>query len=892
MHKLKVAKSTYSRITFLVRDQVVKSLEYVAFAALRKKGGDEDFSLSGPYKTTHAKSVCQLSPRLCERSILDPVKGDCTMWPSTLFSVLTFLVVFGCHYCDREFNKVGNRNRHEARTHGDAFPAYQCKFCSERFPTFMALREHTSSHKPKTRFFIHASAFQSACCRYRFIPDVPHKTSTALIADCKPDLEKMLSFELASKTSVMAALVFHVVFVKDTPNLDGEYTEMEYCIRAKNHQLSLDSELDSFILQSVRNCDARVNDFIQNGSGWILREFTALDMDLTKCAPLNGSCSAVAVTTMGSFSGVHDVKQNCFLKAIAYHFTQTSDDTLITKFIDEHLSWSKPMPFEVRQIEEFERKNSHLDIRINVLASDGDEIFPLSRSNLLSGDIVNLLLHSVVHGNGGDEICNHFSYIDNLDRLLSKKYKNKNGKVTYYKGLRCENCLGRFWKRGKFEAHKTLCFLNKPQKIVVPFGEQATLQFKNFKNTTFVPTIICFDFEALNKPVLIPCVRCVNTQCVHKTKIEARQEPFCYSMAAITRYDEVIHQSTYSGLDAANHFLNTLLDLHPKLSDYCTQNVPMTYNEQDQEKFERATNCWICKLPLKGDKVRDHDHISGKFINAAHNVCNLKRAEVHDVPVYCHNLQGYDSHFILSAIKSDPRVVELSALPSNGQKLKTFTINGFKFIDSLDFLQGSLDAMVSALPASHSFNLLDQSNLYTPDDQALKKLLLQKGVYCYEWATSLEKLQETSQIPPHAAFHSRLTNKNISAEEYRHAKNVFASLECGDMLAYTEAYCTLDVFLLAEVLTAFRKEIMREVGLDCCHYISLPQLSFDMMLKVTQVKLDLMTDLDQLLFIENSIRGGLSFINQRYASEKSSPGPCRYIEYIDGEFGFNFTTPH
>ena len=34
---------------------------------------------------------------------------------------------------------------------------------------------------------------------------------------------------------------------------------------------------------------------------------------------------------------------------------------------------------------------------------------------------------------------------------------------------------------------------------------------------------------------------------------------------------------------------------------------------------------------------------------------------------------------------------------------------------------------------------------------------------------------------------------------------------------------------------SFRTEILKEVGLDCCQYISLPQLSFDMMLKITGV---------------------------------------------------------
>ena len=122
-------------------------------------------------------------------------------------------------------------------------------------------------------------------------------------------------------------------------------------------------------------------------------------------------------------------------------------------------------------------------------------------------------------------------------------------------------------------------------------------------------------------------------------------------------------------------------------------------------------------------------------------------------------------------------------------------------------------------------------------------------------------------------------------DDYAHAKKVFEVLKCETMMDYTEFYCLLDVFLLAEVMIAFRKEILKEAGLDCCQYISLPQLSFDMMLKLTGVEIELMTDIDQILFVENGIRGGQSFINDRYVNigQKEKDGRHRYLEYIDGK---------
>jgi hypothetical protein len=48
------------------------------------------------------------------------------------------------------------------------------------------------------------------------------------------------------------------------------------------------------------------------------------------------------------------------------------------------------------------------------------------------------------------------------------------------------------------------------------------------------------------------------------------------------------------------------------------------------------------------------------------------------------------------------------------------------------------------------------------------------------------------------------------------------------------------------------------------HYLSTPQLSFDCFLKSTKVELELLTDIDKILFIEQNLRGGMSYISQRY----------------------------
>jgi hypothetical protein len=49
------------------------------------------------------------------------------------------------------------------------------------------------------------------------------------------------------------------------------------------------------------------------------------------------------------------------------------------------------------------------------------------------------------------------------------------------------------------------------------------------------------------------------------------------------------------------------------------------------------------------------------------------------------------------------------------------------------------------------------------------------------------------------------------------------------------------------------------------HYISTPQLAFDCMLRSTGIELELLTDIEKILFVEQNVRGGMAYIAQRYS---------------------------
>ena len=108
------------------------------------------------------------------------------------------------------------------------------------------------------------------------------------------------------------------------------------------------------------------------------------------------------------------------------------------------------------------------------------------------------------------------------------------------------------------------------------------------------------------------------------------------------------------------------------------------------------------------------------------------------------------------------------------------------------------------------------------------------------------------------------------------------------MKEYRDLYLVTDVLLLADIFEDFRKFSLTNYELDPAHYYTSPGLSFNACLKMTEAKIELLTDIDMLLFVEESIRGGVSMITHRFAQANNremreyDPNlPSSYLQYYD-----------
>ena len=105
---------------------------------------------------------------------------------------------------------------------------------------------------------------------------------------------------------------------------------------------------------------------------------------------------------------------------------------------------------------------------------------------------------------------------------------------------------------------------------------------------------------------------------------------------------------------------------------------------------------------------------------------------------------------------------------------------------------------------------------------------------------------------------------------------------------YHDLYLKTDVLLLVDVFENFRKTCIQYYKFDPCHYFTSPGLSWDAMLKMTDIRLELMVDIDMFQFIEKGMRGGVSYIanrygkaNNKYMKEYDEKAPSKYIMYLD-----------
>ncbi|CAH3189413.1 unnamed protein product, partial [Porites evermanni] len=360
----------------------------------------------------------------------------------------------------------------------------------------------------------------------------------------------------------------------------------------------------------------------------------------------------------------------------------------------------------------------------------------------------------------------------------------------------------------------------------------------------------------------------------------------------------IIYTKTSEDEDISKVFVEKLAEVTKGIyNDFYQRPKPLRLTKEEQKSFEKEVICHICSRELKKDKVRDHCHFTGQYRGAAHNKCNLMCRKPRVLPVIFHNLQGYDAHLFIKQIAKLKG--KLNCIPSTEEKYISFSksikvgeyyclklgkmidVNfEIRFLDSFKFLQTSLANLVSNLSADDFQNTKHVFNKNVD-------LLTRKGVYPYDYVSSLDVLSETC-LPPKEEFYSQLNDEDISDNDYQHAIRVWKTFECKTIRDYHNLYLKSDVLLLADVFESFRKTCLKHYKLDPVHYYTSPGLAWDACLKETGQQLQLLHDYDMLMMFERGIRGGITHISKRYAEANNKymkdynpDKESTFIQYLD-----------
>jgi len=344
-----------------------------------------------------------------------------------------------------------------------------------------------------------------------------------------------------------------------------------------------------------------------------------------------------------------------------------------------------PFPMPVNKIDKFEQMNDN-KISINVFdlqdwtdenATRSKKVRPIRLTKIKAETHVNLLFLT-------DGEKSHYVPIHKFDTLMVVQKSRHQHKAFF-----CHWCLHGYSTKELLEKHHRVgCHAVEGSCCELPTaGVDDKMLFCKMYHQFKVPFVIYLDFEAMPQKVLV--------EQEGKTVQLAKHEvvSFCFKVVcSVPGFD--FQPVLYRGEDAIAKLYTELKKTKQKIDRLLGLNINIVMGPDDWKDFKNAQNCIFCHKQLGCDRVRDHCHLSGAYRGAAHRDCNFHYHFKHmKIPVFCHNMKGYDSHFIIKQAH-EFECKRLSVIAGNSEKFIQFSFDNFDFKASMSFLNGSLDSLV------------------------------------------------------------------------------------------------------------------------------------------------------------------------------------------------------
>ena len=554
------------------------------------------------------------------------------------------------------------------------------------------------------------------------------------------------------------------------------------------------TDVEKLIDKCVKKIIEDLEVYQKNGSGWYFKEVLSLEIHTVEFNPMKGSSYIPLpdwISNKKAIVNIENKDEKCFLWCILRYLRPREDNdsrlTDLKKYENSLNTKGISFPMKLRDISKFEKLNPSLP-GINVFSvNDNKKFYPLRMAEKDCLNTIDLFFYE-------QDGVSHYSLIKSFSRLVKSEItSSKNG--SFYI---CKKCFTHFTKYELLQKHILYCSTNETVSVRMP-PKNTMLCFNNYLKKFPIPFVVYADFECFTKP-MNTCSP--NPEYSYNYNYQ-KHEPsgFCFYIKGIvpdTMFEPILYTKTKSTDDIAVIFVSKLAKVTNKIyNDFYRRPIPLKLTHAEQISFDKAKTCHICKKELLTDngvnKVRDHCHFTGQYRGAAHNSCNLQCRKPMILPVIFHNLQGYDAHLFIKQLACLPG--GLNCIPSTEEKYISFSkkikVDEYKsrrtgetvslyfeirFIDSFKFLQTSLANLVSNLQPD------DFHNTKTIFKDSVE-LLTRKGVYPFDYVSSIEKLSE-KQLPPKSEFYSKLNDENVSDDDYQHAINVWNTIFTKSLMSY------------------------------------------------------------------------------------------------------------
>ena len=721
-------------------------------------------------------------------------------------------------------------------------------------------------------------AFQNLVIDYDLEPKGYQVDIELLFQRKKKALQLKLEKQLKHHGGIKFQLSLNVLLGKYKLDIN-EYFEISPWFQSTVKQVLTFQSIKDKLDAAIRIILAFFDAFIQLGSGWFLKKILLLRLAIYRCNPFGG-CEYIklppCLKSKHSLLSFNCYDNKCFLYSVLAAFRKQRNARRITSYTALISSLNLngiSFPTRLNEIPKFEKHNN---VTINVFGMFQEEEsngcsrlipFPMYISTNFENEHkkhINLLLYK-----------NHYMLIKNIDKFIRPFFWKK---TRYF----CCKCLLSFNRKISYKLHKQSDCLNNNytgQAYALPL-KGTRVKFAKYSHQIKNPFIIYADFETFNEEIN-------KSKGKGGTLLKSKHNLNAFGAISISKYTEYSKPPyIYIGQNVIAKFVQYIYQVRAEISyilDY--KRLPLQLTVEDIQHLSKQTKCYLCGIALNTPglkKVVDHAHLGregkGRDVNYACNTCNLLHSSLKftnlKIPIVMHNAMNYDSHFIIQEIH---RFIKsrISVLPRSSEKFLTLSFDNFCVVDSFQFLPNSLANLADLLANKDKADMKETLKYLSKTD--LLPFVIRKGVMCYDYINSWERLNE-KRLPSKDHFFNKLTNKHILTEEYNHAQFMFKAFSCNTIKDYLKQYLKVDVLLLCDVFESFRERSLVFYGLDPAKYLTAPALSYDAMLRHTNIKFDLLDELDMYNFIENGIRGGITNVIHRFAETRNEN---EHIVYLD-----------